>query len=110
MKNVIIGCEDTKELAKTTAKSRDGCEHSKPCFARGDVVRSIAGRDTGRLLVVIGVEGERVVVIDGKERIISRPKRKNLRHIVKTGKTLSEEMLRFNNPLRKALNRLRAEH
>jgi ribosomal protein L14E/L6E/L27E len=70
------------------------------------VVKSIAGRDKDRLLVVTDVTEAHVLVIDGKERPLQRAKRKNPRHILPTEHMLSEEMLRFNNPLRKALNRL----
>jgi len=78
-------------------------------FKRGQVVKSIAGRDKDRLLVVAEAAEGRVLVIDGKERPLQRPKRKNPKHVVPTGHTLPEELLRFNNPLRKALNRLADE-
>jgi ribosomal protein L14E/L6E/L27E len=77
-----------------------------PVFVRGMVVKSIAGRDKNRLLVVAEVTQAHVLVIDGRERPIQRPKRKNARHIFPAGHMLPEETLRFNNPLRKALNRL----
>lgn len=48
----------------------------------GKVVRSICGRDKGRLAVVVGVLDERYVqVADGEMRRVSKPKKKNKRHL-----------------------------
>ncbi|MDR1805858.1 MAG: KOW domain-containing RNA-binding protein [Clostridium sp.] len=80
-----------------------------PALERGMVVKSAAGRDKDRLLVVTQVTGEGVFLADGKERPLQRQKRKNPKHLLPTGYSLGEETLRFNNPLRKALNRLAAE-
>ena len=48
----------------------------------GCVVRSKAGRDTGRYLLVLSVEGKFALVADGDLRPLARPKRKNLRHLL----------------------------
>ncbi len=48
----------------------------------GDVVKSVAGRDKGKVLLVIAV-GERITVIDGKMRKVSAPKQKNPKHLEK---------------------------
>ena len=79
-----------------------------PIYERGTVVKSIAGRDKDRLLVVAEVAQEYLLVIDGKERPVQRPKRKNPKHVIPEGEKFSEDLLRFNNPLRKALNKLAA--
>ncbi len=47
----------------------------------GSVVRSTAGRDKGHLFVVVGRQGTKVLVADGRRRTVNRPKRKNLRHV-----------------------------
>jgi len=47
----------------------------------GQVVRSIAGRDKGRFYVVMGFEGKRVLLVDGFNRKLERPKKKNILHI-----------------------------
>lgn len=47
----------------------------------GTVVRSAAGRDKGKFLVVIAVDGDFVTVADGKERRLSHPKRKRIKHV-----------------------------
>ena len=46
-----------------------------------DVVASIAGRDQGKLFIVLAVEGEYLLLADGKRRKVSRPKAKKLGHI-----------------------------
>ncbi len=48
----------------------------------GQLVYSRAGRDSGRPLVVVAIEGDRYAVCsDGAVRPGSRPKRKNVRHL-----------------------------
>ena len=57
-------------------------------FKPGMVVISRAGRDKGRLLAVIETQDGAVIVADGKERPLGRPKRKNPKHLMKTKMTL----------------------
>ena len=48
----------------------------------GRVAQSIAGRDKGRLFVIIGTIDEQYVYIaDGDLRVLDRPKKKKLRHL-----------------------------
>lgn len=47
----------------------------------GDLVRSVRGRDAGRLLFVVGFDGERALLADGKVRLLERPKLKKKRHL-----------------------------
>ena len=76
---------------------------------RGTAVRSSAGRDKGKLLAIVQAEKDRVLVCDGKERPIDRPKSKNIRHIVSVGAAVTEAELASNRALRTALRRLNAE-
>jgi len=46
-----------------------------------DLVESTAGRDKGKLFYVIRIEGVYVLLANGKERPIERPKRKKQKHI-----------------------------
>ena len=48
-------------------------------IARSDVVRSIAGRDQGKLFFVLETEGEFLLLADGKLRKMEAPKRKKRR-------------------------------
>lgn len=70
-----------------------------------EVVKSVAGRDKGSLLAVIGESQGYVLVADGKERPLERVKRKNSRHLVSTGRSLNEEEIISNKSLRRALKR-----
>ena len=47
----------------------------------GMLAVSKAGRDRGSLYVIIEEAGEYVYLADGRHRTISRPKRKNRKHI-----------------------------
>lgn len=55
----------------------------KTVFSIGDFVLSKAGRDAGKVLLVIDVDGEYAKIVDGKQRKILAPKRKKLKHIEK---------------------------
>ena len=52
-------------------------------IGKSDIVRSIAGRDQGKLFYVIETDGAYVLVANGKERRLERPKRKKLKHVRK---------------------------
>ena len=43
---------------------------------------SAAGHDRGTLYLVLGEDGDRVLLADGKLRKLSRPKRKNRKHVM----------------------------
>lgn len=75
----------------------------------GMVVKSLAGRDKDKLLAVIGENENHVLVCDGKERPVERPKHKNTRHLKPTGAFIEPAELETNRALRKALRRLNAE-
>ena len=51
-------------------------------IARSDIVKATAGRDAGKLFFVLDVEGEFLLLADGKTRRLERPKRKKRRHVV----------------------------
>ena len=55
------------------------------------VVISKAGRDKGYPLAVVGFDGDRVLVADGRERPLARPKKKNPMHLAATKKTVAVE-------------------
>ena len=53
----------------------DGLRH-------GQLVRSIAGRDQGMYYIIWDMFGEKYIeVVDGVKHTISKPKKKNLKHI-----------------------------
>ena len=49
-------------------------------IARSDIVRSIAGRDQGKLFFVVDTDGEFLMLADGKTRRLESPKRKKRKH------------------------------
>lgn len=75
----------------------------------GRVVKSLCGKDAGRLLAVVGNDCERVLVCDGDLHTLERPKQKNLKHLSKTDFVLDEETMTTNRNLRRALRRLDEE-
>ena len=74
----------------------------------GTIVQSLAGRDKGYLLCVVGEADGYVLVADGRERRLEHPKRKNPNHLAPLLQLqpLTWE-LRGNKALRKALNQLK---
>ena len=79
-------------------------------IAKSDIVRSIAGRDQGKLFFVLDTDGEFLVLADGKTRRLEAPKRKKRKHTVLVGsnescvakKIRSEEKV-TNSELRRTL-------
>ncbi len=51
-------------------------------IAASNIVRSAAGRDRGKLFAVLAVEGEYLLLADGKTRKVESPKRKKRRHVL----------------------------
>ena len=49
---------------------------------KSNIVRSEAGRDKGKLFFVLSVEGEYLLLADGKARKAESPKRKKRRHVL----------------------------
>lgn len=66
---------------------------------RGTVVISKAGRDKGKLLVVLNSEEQYVTLSDGKKRPLTNPKKKKLKHIAVTKYILDEESLITNKKI-----------
>lgn len=57
----------------------------------GEVVYSIAGRDSGRYYIITEIENEdRVKVADGEIKSIKNAKKKNIRHIKLSGDVLEK--------------------
>ena len=85
-------------------------------IAKSNIVRSDAGRDKGKLFVVLAVEGEYLLLADGKSRKVESPKRKKRRHVLfvaadenrLSDKIKSEEKI-TNSELRRTLAGYRTE-
>lgn len=55
----------------------------KPDIRISDVVRSVAGRDTGELYYVINEDDLYLLLVNGKNRTLDKPKRKKRKHVEK---------------------------
>ena len=85
-------------------------------IAKSNIVRSDAGRDKGKIFAVLAVEGEFLLLADGKSRKVEHPKRKKRRHVLfvsaedsrLTDKIKSGEKI-TNSELRRALAVFREE-
>ena len=80
------------------------------CCSAGWIVRSAVGRDRGKLLCVLGEEGEFLLLADGRRRRVESPKRKRRKHVelVEEGSGPAADKIRSsekitNSELRKAL-------
>jgi ribosomal protein L14E/L6E/L27E len=77
-----------------------------PEWKYGTVVKSLAGRDKGQFFIAVGQDGDRLLLCDGKERPLERPKRKSFRHAAATRTVLEPSDMTGNHAIRKKLNRL----
>ena len=66
----------------------------------GQIVRSLAGRDKGKYMVVMAIRDKTVLICDGKERPLEKPKVKNIRHIEPTSYVTDSEQLITNVSIR----------
>ena len=83
-------------------------------IAKSDIVRSDAGRDRGKIFIVLAVEGEYLLLADGKTRPVERPKRKRRKHAAllrRDGGAVSQRIRSnetiTNSELRKAIAAIR---
>ena len=82
----------------------------QPNFTVSDVVLSTTGRDQGKIFYVIGMEGDLLLLANGKDRTLDKPKRKKQKHVQKVlrsetrvaAKLLSGDKV-LNSELRKEL-------
>ena len=59
----------------------------------GMIVRSAAGREKGRFMVIVSMEKGFVYLADGKERKLASPKKKNEKHICLTKTVINTDNL-----------------
>ncbi len=69
----------------------------------GSVVRSKAGRDKNKLMAVVGTEGKMLLLCDGKEHRLEKPKRKNPLHVAPTNTVLEHSAMSTNRSLKRVL-------
>ena len=71
-------------------------------FEKGMVVRAKAGRDKGKFLVILEIQGGYALIADGRRRRVERPKRKKLIHLAPT-KTVHQGSLETNPKIKQIL-------
>lgn len=54
-------------------------------FSRGQIVRTLAGHDKDMLFCVLDVDGDVLLLADGKHRRVEAPKRKSIKHVAPAG-------------------------
>ena len=67
------------------------------------VVKCLKGKEKGLLFAVLEENEKSVLIANGKQRSLEKPKLKNKKHISDTGMTLEESWINTNRSLRKAL-------
>lgn len=77
-------------------------------FVRGQVVKSLAGRDKRNLFVVLHCDGKCVIIADGVLRRLEKPKKKNSKHLAVTNIVLPSETLENNKKIHNALRQCSA--
>ncbi|HAN09241.1 MAG TPA: RNA-binding protein [Clostridiales bacterium] len=50
-------------------------------YSKGQVVMSKAGRDKGKILIILDTRDDYVYIADGKDRKLEKPKAKKKKHI-----------------------------
>lgn len=74
----------------------------------GDIVMSLKGHDKGNLYVVIQCGDEFLLLCDGKNKTLSKPKKKNIKHLKKIGEweDLSSHTPLYDAHIRKTIKSL----
>ncbi len=89
----------------------------EPDIRISDVVASTAGHDAGQWFYCVAIDGTYVMLVNGKDHPLEKPKRKNIKHVCKVlraetrvaGKILNGDKV-LNSELRKDLAFLGREH
>lgn len=77
---------------------------STQALTRGQVVRSIAGRDTGKVFVILEIiDDQYLYLVDGRLRKLERPKKKKVKHLQITHDVIDLSGEVTNSFLRKSL-------
>ncbi|MCR4693563.1 MAG: KOW domain-containing RNA-binding protein [Firmicutes bacterium] len=76
-------------------------------ICKGMLVYSKAGRDKGKLFLVLNTENDFVYLTDGDTRRVTKPKKKKLKHVNKTNRILE---LDFDNVSDSCVRRALSEY
>ena len=73
-----------------------------------DVVMTTAGRDQGSLFYVLETDGDFLILVNGKDRTLEKPKRKRRKHVKKVLRSetrVAEKLIRGDKVLNSELRR-----
>ena len=80
------------------------------------IVKNKAGRDGEHIYIVLKADEQFVYVVDGDKRTLQKPKRKNPRHLQRTGKIAniiineaSKDITSENAKIKKEIKRIQTE-
>ena len=73
---------------------------------KGLIVKSLKGHDKGDLLMIADFDEKRVLLADGKQRKLNKPKVKNPKHIELTEFEVDIQAVDTDRKLRKTLNKI----
>lgn len=70
-------------------------------IAIGQVVKSRAGRDKGKVFLVLDIiDSQNVLIVDGSLRKLDNPKQKKLKHLIVYNTVLSELQYKLDNKIK----------
>ena len=81
----------------------------QPNFIISDVVLSTTGRDKGNIFYVIGIEDEYLLLANGKDRTLDKPKRKKQKHVQKVLRSETRVAVKLQNSDKVLNSELRKE-
>ncbi|MCD8158376.1 MAG: KOW domain-containing RNA-binding protein [Clostridiales bacterium] len=83
-------------------------------FSIGQMVYSKNGRDKGEAFIIVGIEGDYLLLADGKRRKLEKPKHKKMIHVQKVNKVdgdiknkIENNMYLLDSDLRSSLKRFK---
>ena len=68
-----------------------------PEFMIADVVSPTAGREAGKLYYVVGLDGDYILLANGKDRSLEQPKRKKRKHADKVLRSETRVAVKLRN-------------
>ena len=69
----------------------------QPNLIISDVVLSTTGRDKGKIFYVIGIEDDLLLLANGKDRSLDKPKRKKQKHVQKVLRSETRVAVKLQN-------------
>ena len=69
----------------------------QPNLIISDVVLSTTGRDKGKIFYVIGIEDDMLLLANGKDRTLDKPKRKKQKHVQKVLRSETRVAVKLQN-------------